>query len=81
MGGAGAFAAGVISHISSQPAVVLPVRRFCAALPGVPVVVCPGVAMAPRARTVDVTGAPGTSVNGLRFGLSVLLDTAWYLGS
>ena len=38
-GGAGAFAAGVISHISSQPAVVLPVRRFCAALPGVPVVV------------------------------------------
>ena len=38
-GGAGAFAAGVISHISSQPAVVLPVARFCAALPGVPVVV------------------------------------------
>lgn len=46
-GGANAFAMGVISHISSQPAVVLPVARFCAALPGVPVV-------------VDGAHAPGT---------------------
>ena len=46
-GGARAFAMGVISHISSQPAVVLPVARFCAALSGVPVV-------------VDGAHAPGT---------------------
>ena len=46
-GGAEAFAMGVISHISSQPAVVLPVARFTAALQSVPVV-------------VDGAHAPGT---------------------
>ena len=38
-GGPSAFKFGVISHISSIPAVVLPVARFCGALPGVPVLV------------------------------------------
>ena len=36
-GGPSAFAMGVISHLSSVPACVLPVARFCAALSGVPV--------------------------------------------
>lgn len=38
-GGPGSFAMGVISHLSSVPAVVLPVARFCDALQGVPVLV------------------------------------------
>lgn len=52
-GGPRAFAMGVISHISSQPAVVLPVARFCAALHGVPVVV--DGAHAPGNIALDVT--------------------------
>lgn len=38
-GGPGSFAMGVISHLSSVPACVLPVARFCVALQGVPVLV------------------------------------------
>jgi selenocysteine lyase/cysteine desulfurase len=38
-GGPGAFAIGVVSHLSSVPAVVLPVARFCALMGDTPVLV------------------------------------------
>ena len=61
-GGADAFAMGVISHISSQPAVVLPVARFCTALPGVPVVV--DGAHAPGTIALDVPSLGAVAYTG-----------------
>ena len=61
-GGPSAFAMGVISHLSSVPACVLPVARFCAALSGVPVFV--DGAHAPGNIEIDVSSLGAVAYTG-----------------
>jgi isopenicillin-N epimerase len=61
-GGAAAFAIGCISHLSSVPACVLPVARFCAALSGVPVLV--DGAHAPGNIEIDVPALGAVAYTG-----------------